>query len=345
MHPGYHRPMPRSIPVVALALVAACASTPTTTPPPPPTTTTSTTAPTTTTVPTVESPVTGLPVDPDAADRRAVVVKIDNHPAARPQSGLDAADAVIELPVEGITRLAAVFHSGDAAAVGPVRSVRPSDWQLAALFDAPLVVSGGQGWVVARNRENGAYIIEEIGPPYTFRSSDRPRPHNLYADTAAVRELADERGLVDDPPAPLWAFGPLPAGSEPAPAVTAVFESAFRVTWTWTGTAWERSVGGTPQSWITADGSAEPVAVDTLVFLFTDTASVRGPSGGPAKAVESIGEGDAAVLSGGVAVRGHWSRPTPADAYTLTTVDGAPLPVPPGKPWISFLPRRGSLSW
>src|SRR5207302_420707 len=75
--------------VVALALVgAACSSggrrRPTTTTAPPPTTTT--TQP-------PAYPLTGLPADdPARLGRQALVVKIENHPAARPQSGLDAAD-------------------------------------------------------------------------------------------------------------------------------------------------------------------------------------------------------------------------------------------------------------
>ncbi len=331
--------------VLALAL-AACGG-PATTTTPPSTTTTTIPPTTTTTVATVPSPINGLPLEPEAADRRALVVKIDNHPAARPQSGLNAADAVIELPVEGITRLAAVFHTADSAAVGPVRSVRPGDWQIAALLDAPLIVSGGQGWVIAMNRDGGASIIEEMGPPYTFRSSERARPHNLYADTTAMRELADERGIPDQSPSSIWVFGEMPDGGEGATEITARFESGFVVSWTWTGTTYGRSISGVAQESVGADGVSSPIAVDVLVFLTTDSQTVRPPAGGggPAKAVSSIGEGDAVVMAGGVAMRGHWQRPTADDPFTLTTTDGNPLLVPPGKPWISFLPRSGSVTW
>src|SRR6188472_4781799 len=53
---------------------------------------------TTTTAPAVPvMPLTGLPItDPALAQRQALVVKIDNHPAARPQSGLGVADLVYE---------------------------------------------------------------------------------------------------------------------------------------------------------------------------------------------------------------------------------------------------------
>src|SRR5262249_32805746 len=79
-------------------------------------------ASTTTTVPAggPVMPLTGLPVaDPAIAARPALVVKIDNHSQARPQSGLNAADVVFEENVENLTRFAAVFHSQDADPVGP----------------------------------------------------------------------------------------------------------------------------------------------------------------------------------------------------------------------------------
>src|SRR5918999_2776448 len=68
-------------------------------------------------------------VDPE---RPAVALKIENSPAARPQSGLENADVVFEERVEGgITRFLAIFHCRDSAHAGPVRSGR---------FDDPKIV-------------------------------------------------------------------------------------------------------------------------------------------------------------------------------------------------------------
>jgi hypothetical protein len=62
---------------------------------------TTTTAPTTTVDDRETSPINGLPVDdPEVLDRRVLAVKIDNHPNARPQSGVNHADVVIEVLVE-----------------------------------------------------------------------------------------------------------------------------------------------------------------------------------------------------------------------------------------------------
>jgi len=77
------------------------------------------------------SPFTGLPVDPEVLERALLVVKIENSENARPQTGMDAADIVIEELVEGgITRFMVLFHSDLPAVAGPIRSARPVDVDL-----------------------------------------------------------------------------------------------------------------------------------------------------------------------------------------------------------------------
>ncbi|MFZ9370072.1 MAG: DUF3048 domain-containing protein, partial [Ilumatobacteraceae bacterium] len=66
---------------------------------------------TTTTITIVRAPLTGAQApDETVIGRPAMVVKIDNHPKARPQWGLNQADIVFEENVEQLTRFAAVFQ-------------------------------------------------------------------------------------------------------------------------------------------------------------------------------------------------------------------------------------------
>lgn len=348
--------MRRTVIVLCLALVAsACGgnesagTTTTTTPPAPSTTrrTTTTTTSTTTTLTGTTSPLTGLPVaDAAVLDRRAIVVKVDNHPNARPQSGLPNADMVLELPVEGISRLVGIFHTQDVTDAGPIRSIRPTDWQVAALFGGPLVVSGGQDWVVARNRDNGADIIGEVGRPQTHRSSARRAPHNLYGDTEALRTLADQRGYPDDPPRPIWEFGELPAGAPAATDIRLRFSGSLVADWHWNGTVYERTTNGAPHEWIDREGERSQVTADVLVVLSMETyLADPPPGGGAARAVESIGSGEAWVFADGAVVSGRWERRSKDDGFTLTTDDGDPMLVPPGMPWVSFFPSDAEPDW
>lgn len=350
---------PTSLLLVAALALAACsgadASEQTTTTVAPTTTeapaTTTTTVPetTTTTEQSVDgplSPINGLVVDDEALlDRRALVLKIDNHPNARPQTGLSEADAVIELMVEGITRLVGVFHTGDAEVVGPIRSMRPTDGQLATLFDAPLVASGGQDWVVSSIRNTGTSIIGEVGRPQTFRSSSRSAPHNLYGDTLAIRDLADTRGYDDEAPDQLWEFGDLPDDAAAASEIRLPFASGLVVSWTWDGEKYTKTTNGAPHNWILPDGESEQMWAETVVVLemLTYTQSPP-PGGGPAKAVESVGSGNAYVFAEGRVVEGTWQRDSLDDTITLTTGEETMF-VPPGKLAIAFFDRDQTPSW
>ncbi|HEX2180590.1 MAG TPA: DUF3048 domain-containing protein, partial [Actinomycetota bacterium] len=76
----------------------------------------------------IRCPLTGVEAGAVDINRPALAVKIDNHPRARPQTGLETADIVYEELVEGgLTRFMGVYHCGDAGDLGPVRSARAVD--------------------------------------------------------------------------------------------------------------------------------------------------------------------------------------------------------------------------
>ncbi len=168
----------------------------------PETSTTSAPTTTTTTGPVDRSLINGMPVDdPELLDRRVLAIKIDNHPRANPQSGINEADMVIELMVEGITRYITIWHESDADYLGPMRSGRPTDGTLLAALNEPTyVISGAQDWVQSFVVSRDVHLIGEVGRPQTFRVSSRGAPHNLYVDTFALRDYADDRGYANEPP-------------------------------------------------------------------------------------------------------------------------------------------------
>ena len=73
-----------------------------------------------------------------------LAVKIDNIVYARPQTGLQSADLVYVIPVEGgLTRFMAVYSSHIPPVVGPVRSARQSDLDLLRQFGRPAFAWSG----------------------------------------------------------------------------------------------------------------------------------------------------------------------------------------------------------
>jgi hypothetical protein len=320
-----------------------------TTVPPPTTVAPSTTeAVTSTSKPPIPSPINGLPVaDPEMLERRVMAVKVDNHTDARPQSGIDHADAVIELPVEGITRFITLFHATDSDYVGPVRSGRPSDGPLLNPLNATFAISGGQDWVLAGIRNEGVPIIGEERPAM-FRVRNRFAPHNLYTDTNLLRQVADRRDNPDAPPEPLFAFGPLPRTADKVSQVVMDFGNGFVVTWTYDSVArkYQRFSNGQPATLVDIEGDESPLTADTLVVILARRYIAQAPPGATSvPAMDTVGTGDAHVFAGGKMVIGVWSRDSTDDLIVLTDEDGKPLTVPPGFLWVSIVPQQNGIEW
>lgn len=326
-------------------------------------TTTTTMAPSTTSSSTTTTVVAGptsllngLALDVDAdLDRRVAAVKIDNHPDARPQSGLQDAEAVIELVVEGgITRFIVLFHGTDSEYVGPIRSGRPTDPTMVAPLRATLQISGGQGWVQSIISNAGVpYLTEAEASTFRIPRNGRAYERTLYGTTLGVREVADARGFADDPPAGPWfTFGepePSPAGDLQggAETVSMSWDGGWPdVRWVWDGERYLRSNGDTPHNWVDVEGSGEQIAADTLLVLTGNeyTACPSG-SGSCVPAMETTGTGEALAFYDGTVVEGTWEREEIADLFTLTTSDGEVMVLPPGYLWVSVFPDDRPLTW
>lgn len=166
---------------------------------------------TTTTVALPVWPLTGVAdAKADDSPHPAIVVKIDNSPDSRAQTGINEADIVYELLVEGITRYALVFHSNLVDPVGPVRSARSSDIELVANLSTPLFswsgANGGvMGEVAAAARKD--ILIDasyDAASPAYYRSNERQAPHNLYVHLPQLLELKGPEKPKN--PAPIFTY-------------------------------------------------------------------------------------------------------------------------------------------
>jgi hypothetical protein len=352
--------------IAALALLAAActssnsADTTTTAPPtttttttttttvPPTTTTTSTTTTTTTTLPPIPSTINGLPAEDDVLERRVVAVKIDNHPKARPQSGLQSADAVYEILVEGgLTRFIALFHQSDDTYVGPNRSGRPTDASIVRPLAGPIQISGAQRWIQNIFTQKDVDTIYETRAT-SFRIPQRRAPHNLYVDTERMRTYADDNGWPDEPPPTLYIYDVEPTMTDgPAERIMFDWSNHPNVIWEWDGESYLRSNGNNPHEWVDEEGEREQVGFDTLVVLKARRyfASPPGGSGSPVPALDTVGSGEALVFWGGEVVEGTWERGTDEDVIRLFAEDGNDLVLPPGRVWTSVFPKQRSITW
>ncbi len=296
---------------------------------------------TTTRRPVSGAPLTGLEADGVDLDRPALVVKVDNHPISRPQTGLDQADIVVEMRVEGITRFAAAFHSQSPDPVGPVRSSRTSDFDILSGFDGPLYASsGGNDYVLAGLRSLDIIEVTASSRTEYFRDGSRPAPHNLYVNTSDLFPLGDGAG----PPEP-W-FGYREDGEQivdSAVPAAGPIEITYRkgpvVTHTWDESigGWARTQDGQPHTVASGDQIAPPNVVIMEASYVTSAADASSPE------LVSTGEGRAYVLSDGHIIEGRWSRPTATDKPVLLDEDDEPILLMPGATWILY-PEPGGVA-
>jgi hypothetical protein len=282
-------------------------------------------------------PLTGITnPDPNIASRPALVVKIDNASGARPQSGFNEADIVVEEIVnDNLTRFAMIFQSGNASAVGPIRSGRIQDIDLFTALDRPLFAwSGGNRTVTdainASELLNIGSLTKAGGSAY-YRTHDKGAPHNLYSSTDA---LFGKRGIYEPPAKQQFNYRPegtAPAGT-PSPGVAVALDS-IDARWDWnasTGLYERRMEGKVHNDALTGD----QITTNNVLVLVMDYA----PGISHSPDAQTIGTGEAFVLTGGNYIHGTWSRGDKHDPFALHADDGSEILLTPGRTFIE-LPR------
>ena len=320
---------------------------------------------TTTTEPTIEyvfdvdkmSPFTGKELPPETwlkRPKRVIAFKIDNNIKARPQSGLQEADAVHEILVEGgMTRFLAFFYDNTSKYLGPIRSARPTDPTMVRPYGGTLVVSGATTGLIPSIRELGVPVLEEQSSPVMFRISSRNAPHNLYADTDLVRQRIEDRGFffLQPGPGPLYPFGLNQNNwSNGANKITIKYSEFTTVIWKLDGEMYSRFIidnysnnkDATAHNFISQDGNyTDILKTETVVViqgpLYKDKATTL-PS------VLTVGVGNAYVFNQGKYIEGSWRRGDISEPFVLTDIDGNDIEVPPSTQWVHILPNEGIVS-
>ena len=297
-------------------------------------------APTTTAGPLFTAPFTGLPTSTEIV-RPAAVVKIDNHPKAVPQWGLNAADVVYEELVEArLTRFAAIFHSTDADVVGPVRSARTGDFGLLSNLNQPIFVNSGANDYTARALRNvDAINITDggWGADGVFeRSRDKRAPHNLVTDTARIFAAGAERAGT---PPTYFRFRDAGEALQQGAAASGVdisfgqIEASYR--WDAALGGWARTQNGTEHT----DFDGVRVAPQNVIVQFVRYR--QSPANAATPEPVLTGGGDAWILSDGRLVQGTWERLSELDVTTFRSGNALVVPLTPGRTWIA-LAREGT---
>jgi len=350
---------------VVLFLLAACTS-------PAATPGASTQPQTAAAVPTVEAtlapdapcrdcwPLNGKPLKLGAVDKRALLVKIDNVPLARPHYGITQADMVFEILVEGLaTRLAAVFHSQDPQTIGNIRSARLADRSLTPMVRGALVYSGTSAYempLIQGDAANGNYV--DLSADYTsgyYRVTFRPGPYNMFTSATAMRQAIAAKGADDPQAVPGWGFFADPdhaptiggmIGALPATELTIPYrEDSSRVQYKFdeksrTYARWQNA--GSKAVRDVDAANSQPVAAANVVIVQTEiweVAQIVDAAGSHAHDMRLTGTGAASVFRDGLRQDGTWSRATETDPFVFKNQSGERIVLDPGQTWVHVIPN------
>ena len=291
-------------------------------------------------------PLTGLPGDAATRNRPPLVVKIDNYAEkSYPQFGIGVADIVVCEGVEGgITRLAVMFHSKDAAVIGPVRSARSSDLHLAEPLGQPLFAYSGTNGNFQEliNRSQLVDLSPNKAPGAYRRQSGRPAPYNLFSGTPQLFAAAGGKGAA--PKALLRISAAAAAEGTPVTKLDVNWKMPDRptrtdVTWTWSGATPSRTQNGRA----TVDAGGAAVAPRNVVLLFVEYVDTgeRDQSRSIVPEAKLDGTGEAWVIREGKLTRGKWNKAGGGAPIVLEDAQGRPIDLLPGQTWIE-LPAPGN---
>ena len=297
------------------------------------------------------SPVNGLPMADGSNSSIVIGIKNDNNVRARPQSGPESADAVVEVLVEGgMTRFINIFYQSDTSYHGPIRSARPTDPTVLRPLGGVLVASGATGGLIPEIVDMGVPVITDRRPEF-FRISNRNAPHNLYADTAKLKQLAVNKGYKKyTNPQPLFPWGNPSLTSWISNSYLKLsFSSYTSTTWTWDGNkylrtyydAYKNTSSDNIHYWINENGNQEQITTQTVIALFCEPYihPLQLPS------VKTIGEGRAIILHKGKLLDARWKRGSNLDPFHIVDKNDNILYVPKGKVWISLVPNTKNPSF
>ena len=275
---------------------------------------------------------------------RAISVMVNNHPAARPQSGIQKADIIIEMLAEGnVTRFLAIFQSEQPEKIGPVRSARDYYVELAKGYDSLFVAHGYSE--SARVMLEKGYVDSINGMQYDGtlfeRASFRKAPHNSYIKYENILKGAEQNKFdMKEAPKALTFLTEEEAkniSGTPATQISvnyydAIFNSKFE--YDPASGKYKRINNGAE----TVDyDSKEPVLVDN-VFVLETKHSV----------VSDVGHRDIDLTSGGRAflfqkgqmLEVEWKND---EGRIVPYANGKSVGFVPGKTWINIIPTDKGL--
>jgi hypothetical protein len=300
----------------------------------------------------VPAPLTGRLVTPRDAAQHPIALMIDDAPAARPQSGFNAASVVWQAPAEGgVPRYMMVFQDQMPTDVGPVRSARSYFIAWAAEWNAVYGHVGGspQAMSTLRAKGNGqlVYNADEFrwGGIYYRRITARHSPHNVYSDAKSLRIMATRVGAENGSLKAAWRFGPdAPIEARPSGGIIRVVYPYNSIVYRYdrTTNTYPRGVTGQAEQVDAATG--ERVAPKNVVIMLMSFSPLNDGSKKHRLEAKVVGSGKAWIATNGRTIAGTWKKSSETAPTRFYDSKGKPVTLTVGQTFIQVMPLGSAIT-
>ncbi len=318
------------------------------------------------------NPLTGLAADPALLQRRPIVARIGNDQKVRDSfwhTGLSMADLVFEELIDIVgsqyanTRYSAVFLSNDPPIIGPIRSGRIVNFQIAPMLDGALAHAGasnGTRWLFSQSPM--VNLDEYFNQPAYCYDKTHGYQGRLYTTGPRLREWLQQKKW--EASIPLYGF----AFSDRAPAGTPITSIALtKAPWpTWDAVQWKYDAasgmylrfttgaahmdtlytitakwGNGADCISSGKENRTQVRAANVVVLYAKhekTDIIEDSNNAVSVHIILTGQGDARFFRDGVAIQGKWQRQSEQEFFRFTDASGKPLALKPGNTWFEIVP-------
>ncbi len=289
------------------------------------------------------SPISGLSCK--NYNRRPFAVMLAEDEVARPLSGLQAADLVVEMPVliTGMNRMMAIYVCGDPPEIGSIRSARHDFIPIAMSFDAIFAHWGGSHFALDKLNNGIMDNIDALKYSRTafWRQINLPSPHNGFTSIEKLSAQAEKLGYRLENNFEGYQHQPLTDGRKPdaishkqSIRLTIGYPGIYKVRWEYNSETNEylRWRGNGPERDF---NTKKQVRAKNIVIMRAQSHYLENQYND----VDVEGEGEASFYFAGKEIKGSWKKEghyQPTKLYFYDNL-GEEIKFVPGQIWIEII--------
>ena len=289
----------------------------------------------------------GVMTDQASAEKHPLAIIVENHPDARPQSGLSKASVVYEAIAEGgITRFMGIFGTNEVEKVGPVRSARTFFVDWAHGYNAYFAHVGGNIDALDKIPVDKILDLDQFrysAPYWRERSSGLATEHTMYTSTTKLREEAEKNQYskannfnimrFKDEPAET-AKSTLPEEQE----INVDFSNAsYNIIFKYdkATNSYKRFMAGQSH---TDKNTKDQINPKNVIVMTVKRQATVTRINEPGWNMDTIGTGKAEIFIDGKQISGTWKKPSASDRELFYDDKGNEVTFNRGQFWICVVP-------